>query len=217
MTNRVFVYGSMSTGMVHFDRIAGAVKSNINAIYNDGAFVFQLKVGYPVLIKKNGSNENQMGMDSAQKNYEIHGELLELNSIDLMLPLLDGFYGFSSLEPQKSLHFRELIQVKDSFNNLMDCWVYFLNPKKLPQSAVLISNGDWKALMAKPKFVDQLTSKQKTYIRKLSAVTGREVVPIDLSLYRELMKLELIVDKGRRLALSTFGYEVSRYLGESEN
>jgi hypothetical protein len=33
-----------------------------------------------------------------------------------------------------------------------------------------------------------------------------------MELYRELMKLELVVDKGRRLALSKLGQEVARYL-----
>ena len=40
-----------------------------------------------------------------------------------------------------------------------------------------------------------------------------DIIPIDdLTLYRELMKLELIVDKGRRLALSSLGKEVYNHL-----
>ena len=98
----------------------------------------------------------------------------------------------------------------------VECWVYYLNPKKLPTTARLISDGDWESQIQGPKFADQLTERQRHYIRKLGAATGREVVPIDLPLYRELMNLELIVDKGRRLALSKFGQEVCRYLGESK-
>lgn len=54
--------------------------------------------------------------------------------------------------------------------------------------------------------------RQKSYVQKLGLTLGREIVPIDLPLYRELMNLELIVDKGRRLALSKLGQEVYRYL-----
>ena len=64
-----------------------------------------------------------------------------------------------------------------------------------------------------PPVTTQLTEKQITYILKLGAVKGRDIVPInDLTLYRELMKLELIVDKGRRLALSSLGKEVYNHL-----
>lgn len=200
MTNLVFVYGSLSEGMVHFDRIAGAVLNSEKAWANGAAY--QLKVGYPVLLK-----------ESSQK---ISGHLVELSSAELMIPLLDTFYGFSSLDSAKSLHFRELVQVETSSGELVECWIYYLNPKKLPSSATLISDGDWQSRIQGPKFTDQLTDRQKTYIRRLGAATGREVVPIDLPLYRELMNLELIVDKGRRLALSKFGQEVCRYLGDTK-
>jgi hypothetical protein len=63
-----------------------------------------------------------------------------------------------------------------------------------------------------PVFTEKLSEKQKSYVQRLGAISGREIVPIDLGLYRELMNLELIVDKGRRLALSKLGQEVYRYL-----
>lgn len=58
----------------------------------------------------------------------------------------------------------------------------------------------------------KLSLEQVLYLRKLSSATGRQVVPINLRLYRELLNLELIVDKGRRLALSKLGHEVIRFL-----
>lgn len=186
--------------MVHFDKIAGAVQNSEKAWVNGAAY--QLRVGYPVLLK---------GISN-----QIVGTVVELNSFDLMLPLLDLFYGYSGLDSSKSLHFRELTQAKLSTGENVDCWVYYLNPRKLPSSARFIGDGDWESGIQGPKFTDQLTEKQKHYIRRLGSATGREVVPIDLPLYRELMNLELIVDKGRRLALSKFGQEVCRYLGESK-
>lgn len=201
MTNRVFVYGSLSEGMVHFDKIAAAILSSKKGKVTGAAY--QLKVGYPVVLRE-GSNQ-------------ISGTLVELQSLDLMIPLLDTFYGFSTFDPAKSLHFRELVKVSTEAGEMHDSWIYFLNPKKLPHTATLIADGDWEARMTGPKFTEQLTDRQKTYIKRLGAATGREVVPIDLPLYRELMNLELIVDKGRRLALSKFGQEVWRYLGESKS
>jgi hypothetical protein len=64
----------------------------------------------------------------------------------------------------------------------------------------------------------RLTAKQKAYIQRLGLSTGRskgrEIVPIDLGLYRELMHLEIVVDKGRRLALTELGQELCRMLSE---
>lgn len=199
--NRVFVCGSMSEGMVHFDKI----KSSIESIYKATilAAAYQLPSGYPVVLS--GGNET------------IPGHLVEVKSPDFLIPLLDQFYGFSEFEPQKSLHFRTEVQVQlDENRSELVAWSYFLNPKKLPTSARLIAASDWNEKLHAPKFVDQLTDRQKFYIRKLGQVSGREVVPVDLQVYRELMSLELIVDKGRRLALSKFGQEVYRYLGETK-
>lgn len=60
--------------------------------------------------------------------------------------------------------------------------------------------------------IGKLTERQKTYIQKLAQARGREIVPVDMALYRELMSLELIVDKGRRLALTKLGTEISLFL-----
>ncbi len=62
------------------------------------------------------------------------------------------------------------------------------------------------------KLKNDLSEKQMDYILRLGKVSGREIVPIDLQLYRELMNLEIIVDKGRRLALSKLGHEIYRFL-----
>lgn len=200
--NRVFVCGSMSEGMVHFDKIKSSIESIQDATILAAAY--QLPCGYPVVL--------------AEGNESIPGHLVEVKSPDFLIPLLDQFYGFSQFEPQKSLHFRSEVQVVLSDNNSqsVSAWVYYLNPKKLPAAARAISAVEWQEKLEAPKFMDQLTERQKLYIRKLGQVSGREVVPVDLPLYRELMSLELIVDKGRRLALSKFGQEVYRYLGEAK-
>ena len=197
---RVFVYGTMTEGMVHFSRIQQFVEKSVTSRIK--AEAYRLKVGFPALIKDGNS--------------WVEGQLVDLKGSEVLLAFLDEFFGFNPMMPEKSLYHREQVDVFIGEGiAATQAWAYFLNPKKLPATASVIPDGDWKrSLDADPAFTETLTDRQKLYIRKLGAATGREIVPInDLSLYRELMNLELIVDKGRRLALSHFGKEVYRYLG----
>ncbi len=194
---KFFVYGSLSEGLVHFNKIQEFINSSKPATTK--ASVYRLKVGYPVLMEE--------GHD------QISGQLLELRATEFLVNLLDEFHGFHKLEESKSLYFRREVTVQTE-DGPVQAWAYVLNPKKLPKTATLIIGGDWKAaLEAQPPMTGQLTERQRTYIQRLGNSTGREIVPIDLPLYRELMNLEMIVDKGRRLALSKTGQEVFRYLG----
>ena len=194
---KIFTYGSMSEGFVHFDRIKDFV-INKQAATAKGK-MYRLKVGYPVYLEN--------GQDL------ISGSLLTLNSNELLLNIMDEFHGFNRNDREKSLYFRNEIEVFTE-NSSEKTWVYSLNPTKLPKTATLIEGGDWIAsLDREPALTNKLTDRQKNYICRLAGISGREIVPInDLSLYRELMNLELIVDKGRRLALSKLGHEVHRYL-----
>ena len=197
-TTRFFVYGSMSEGMVHFNKIQNFIESSVVARIQAAAY--RLKVGFPALLKGEGWAE---------------GQLVEVRTSDLLLGLLDEFYGFNSQIPEKSLYLRQEVEVLvDGWTEKVRAWVYFLNPMKMPGNAVLIEDGNWKkSLESEPALTSKLTERQITYIQRLGKSTGREIVPIDLILYRELMNLELIVDKGRRLALSKLGQEVYRHLG----
>ena len=198
--NCVFVYGSMAEGMVHFKKIQSAVLKIDKAKVTGSAY--QLACGYPVILSE--------GSDI------LPGQVVQLKSPDFLIPLLDEFYGFSIFDPSKSLHLRQEITVKTVTGQEFSCWIYFLNPKKLPSTAKAIQADAWDQKLSAPKFADQLTPRQVQFIQKLSRLSGREVLPIDLTLYRELMSLELIVDKGRRLALSKFGQEVCRYLPDPQ-
>jgi gamma-glutamylcyclotransferase (GGCT)/AIG2-like uncharacterized protein YtfP len=193
---KFFVYGSMSEGLVHFNKIKDFINYSIPAATQASAY--RLKVGYPVLM--------QDGQDLVQ------GELLGLRMTEFLINLLDEFHGFYKLDESKSLYFRREITIK-TMHGEEQAWAYVLNPKKLPKTATLILGGDWKSsLVAEPPLTEKLTDRQRSYIQRLGNSTGREIVPIDLPLYRELMNLEMIVDKGRRLALSKTGHEVFRYL-----
>ncbi len=193
---KFFAYGSMSEGLVHFHKIRDFVTES-NAASIQGT-AYRLKVGYPVVLEEG--------------THQIPGQLLKLKATDLLINLLDEFHGYQSMDLEKSLYQRKEISVSnDGVNETAS--VYFLNPRKLPKDASLIGDGDWKtSLQSTPPLTDKLTERQRQYVLRLGSSTGREIVPIDLPLYRELMNLEMIVDKGRRLALSKTGHEVFRYL-----
>lgn len=197
-TTRFFVYGSFCEGMVHFSKIQNFIQSAVFARIR--ATAFRLKVGFPALVKGGGDL--------------VPGQLVELQGSDLLMSLMDEFYGFNRLDPEKSIYTREEVEVfPEGISQAVKAWVYFLNPLKMPNTAVKIENGDWvRSIEEKPTLTSQLSEKQVTYVKRLGKSTGREIVPIDLTLYRELMNLELIVDKGRRLALSKLGQEVYRHL-----
>ena len=92
-------------------------------------------------------------------------------------------------------------------------FVYVLNKMRLPKEATLIEGGDYRAcMMVQPPLSNQLTDSQRRYILKLGASSGRDIVPINLDIYRDLLNKGLIVDKGRRLALTNLGLDVYRFL-----
>ncbi|WII72082.1 gamma-glutamylcyclotransferase family protein [Bdellovibrio sp. 22V] len=197
-TTRFFFYGSLCEGMVHFAKIQNFVESSVFARVK--ATAYRLKVGFPAIVKG--------GSDL------VPGQIVELKGSEILLSLLDEFFGFNRHDQDKSLYSREEIEVyPEGSSQPVKAWIYFLNPLKLPVSATVIPGGDWQRSMAEqPTLTSKLTDRQITYIQKLGRSTGREIVPIDLTLYRELMNLELIVDKGRRLALSKLGQEVYKHL-----
>lgn len=200
----LFVYGSLTDGMVHFDKLKPYVVEKKNAKYL--GFAYRTPVGYPVLLNTNA----QGTLDGAQW---IEGQLLTLSAPDLFYRILDEYYGYSPFTPDKSLHWKEKTEVQCETGDTINCSIYLMNPSKLPKGSSYIEDGNWrKSLDLQPPLMNELTEKQVTYIKRLSQSSGREIVPIDLNLYRELLKLELIVDKGRRLALTKLGKEVARHL-----
>lgn len=197
-TMRFFMIGSWTEGMVHFQKLAPYVLSFEKAyIY---ATVYRLPIGFPVLVH--------------QESQKVYGQLIEIKVENTLLALMDTLHGVHPSDASKGLHIRTEVTVNKNTGLSELAQVYFFNPKKLTSKAVLLDQGDWKESLAEqPPLPQTLTEKQRNYILKLGAAKGRDIVPIqDLSLYRELMKLELIVDKGRRLALSNLGKEVYNHL-----
>ena len=191
-TMSFFMIGSWTEGMFHFQKIKPHVVSIVPGQIN--ARLYRLPVGFPVLIE-----------DSSELSHMIDGQILEIAADDTLIALLDSFHGVHPTDPAKSLFFRKQI------NGLN---VYMINPGKLPRSSVEISGSCWKkSITETPPLPMTLTDKQKEIVRQLGNIKGRDVVLVkDLTLYRDLMKMELIVDKGRRLALSPLGKDVFQYL-----
>lgn len=203
-TMRFFVIGSWTEGMLHFQKLRPFIVSYESATVQ--AQAYRLPVGFPVLVAQNSGSESASDL--------ISGQLVELQYDQTLLALMDTLHGVHANDPSKGLHQRMTAKVTKSSGEVDEAQVYFFNPKKLTSKAQRIHGGVWQeSLTLNPPLTEQLSEKQRTYVLKLGAAKGRDIVPInDLSLYRELMKMELIVDKGRRLALSPLGKEVYNHL-----
>jgi gamma-glutamylcyclotransferase (GGCT)/AIG2-like uncharacterized protein YtfP len=201
---QLFVVGALATGQKASELIAPYI-SERKAAKTMGK-VYRMPVGYPVIVLEplNAAGQSDLCW--------IHGELLTLTAPELVFKLLDEFHGLSALEPTKGVYQR--VQRKVIVDEIvLDASIYSLNPEQLPADAEEIPNGDWQRdLSERPSIVNALTDKHSSYLKKLGATKGRQVIVYDLNMSRELMKMGLIVDKGRRLALSRLGKEVIQYL-----
>lgn len=197
-TIKFFAIGAWTEGMMHFSKLKPFIVTYESATIQ--ADVYLLPIGFPVLHN--------------DKQYKIEGQLFELTYDAALMALIDTLHGVHPHDPVKGLFFRERVVVQKSSGDQEMAQVYFINPKKLNSKCKKIENGNWAQLSQEQQPLPlQLSERQRHYVMKLGAVKGRDIVPInDLTLYRELMKLELIVDKGRRLALSSLGKEVYNHL-----
>ncbi len=201
-TMRFFVIGSWTEGMLHFQKLRPFIVSYEPATIQ--AYVYRVPTGFPVLVQKSDISDYD----------QILGQLVEIKYDETLISLMDSFFGVHPTDEAKSLHFRRVVKIKKNSGEQEDAQVYLYNPKKLTTKSEKIVGGIWQeALRLNPPVSEQLSEQQKTYILKLGKAKARDIIPVDnLSLYRELMKLELIVDKGRRLALSSLGKDVYKHL-----
>ncbi len=204
----LFVYGAFSKGMVLAHHLERYVAQRQPATAR--GLAFRLPVGYPALVLP---SEIDGTLPKSGQLDHVPGELLKIQGPEVLFRLLDELNGFLPLNPQKSLFLKQRTLVETISGQLEECFVYALNPMKLPKNAERIEGGDWpRDFESRPALTRTLSERQAMYVKRLSQCSGREVIPIDMDLYRELLKLELIVDKGRRLALTQLGKEVARFL-----
>ncbi len=194
---KFFVYGSLVQGMVHHEKFFKNSTFIGNGLVKGS--IYRLQVGYHVLAE-------------SADGY-VPGEIYEVDASPVLLAIMDEFHGYSPLNLDKSLYLRKEVEVLVSGIGPVLVWIYVLNPLKLPKASQKIETGNWKDdFVSNPPLTLRLSEKEKEYVRKLGQSVGRDIVPIQLDIYRQLMNLGLIVDKGRRLALSKLGQEVLRFL-----
>lgn len=196
-SNVLFVFGYCSRDMDHFRKIQPHVIDSRTAVVR--GTVYRLTSGMPVFSSK--------GIQP------VVGEIVTLSKPSLLFALLDEFHGVHPSEPDRGLFLREEIEARLENDVRVPTQAYSINTLRLPRGAKVVEDADWrKSLQERPTLISRLTDRQKSYIQKLGASSGRDIVPIDLTLYRELMHMEIVIDKGRRLALTPLGQELFRFL-----
>ena len=207
----LFVVGSFSdlnaAGMVHFSKLAPFADSSQPA--SARGILVRLPSGMVAFTTHAGRS---LGFTySAERS--IDGTLVKLKSPEAAFAILDAYQGCSPLDRERSLFWREPVEAVDEHGAARSAFAYVLNPDRTPSNARVIEDGDWRRSWAeKPPLIARLSDRQRNYLLKLSSSGARAIVPIDLKLYRELVAFELVVDKGRRLALTSLGQEVARFL-----
>lgn len=190
---KFFICGSFSEGYIHYSLIKNFITSVKESSVRGSAY--RNKVGFPSLVEAG--------------NDLVPGHLVTVEASELLFKIMDEFYGLNIGTP---LYMKKKIAVMTA-EGFVDAWAYVLPTEQLPAEWSYIPEGNWIEFLKKnPALPEKLTEKQKGYVVKLGKASGRNMIPMDYTTYRELLSLEIIVDKGRRFALSKLGHEVFRYL-----
>lgn len=192
----LFLCGSLCKDQAHHKLIADAIVQSSNASVIGSAY--RLEVGYPVFCSKGEQS--------------IQGQLVELKNQDIIWPLLDQFFAYKKDKADKSVFIRERVKVSKQDGESIEAYVYGLNPLRIPKAATLIADGDWQNDLQKTQpWTEQLSLEEAEYVKKLGKCTGRDIVPYT-PLTRILEKQGIVVDKGRRPALTKLGKEIFQFL-----
>lgn len=192
-----FLYGVYLQEDGCLGRFKNFIKTSQQA-YAKGSMV-RLKSGLSLMLKEG--------------SHLIPGQLVELDISENHWPILDALNGYNSSAPLKSLMNRETVELSLTEADSQNAQVYLLNPEMKKHMCSELSQEE--CLQASDKgipLLSKLNERHRNYLQRLAIAKGREIVPVDMALYRELMSLELIVDKGRRLALTRVGQEISHFL-----
>lgn len=196
MIQKLFIYGSLCEGMIHHGIIRDAIKSCEPAQIKGS--IYRLDVGYPVYLLEGES--------------VVKGYVVELQASEILASILDEFHGINIKQPNRSIYEREFVQALIG-SSMEEVQVYALRPKKLPKNAVKIETGDWELdFSSQDPLSARFDEEEIAYIEKIGKTTGREVIPYT-TMTRQLEKKGLVIDKGRRPALTPYGKEVFKYLG----
>lgn len=185
----LFLYGPWAVGGAQYSLLKEYICS-IQPAYILGQALCT-EVGYPVLV-----------LDGSDR---IPGEKAMLRGPEILTRILDSM----------SNPFERVSQdvFDEAGQSLGQTQVYAVPKERRLPTWTVMTGGDWRVHMQNEKpLPERLTERQKDYLKRLGASSGRDIVPINLDLYQQLVKLGVVVDKGRRLALSSLGREVLRHL-----
>jgi hypothetical protein len=193
-----FLYGVYDEGQTCYSRFQNLI-TNSQTAYVQGT-LYKLASGLSLL--------------SPRGDKTVPGRLVELNIEESHWPIVDALNGYNASAGKKNFIVREPVEVSVLEGAPVSAQTYCMSSERKTLGCQEITDPSVYATFVngQPSLIDRLTERQKTYIQKLSQAKGREIVPVDMALYRELMSLELIIDKGRRLALTHLGQEVSLFL-----
>ena len=124
--DKLFVCGAFCRGMVNFRKIENFILEAQPARVKGS--VLRLPVGYPAMVEE--------GDDF------IEGELLTLKPSEVLLAMLDEFHGFSPMQTDKNLNFKQSVEVELESGEKVMAHRYVINPAKMPKGSVLIQGGD---------------------------------------------------------------------------
>jgi len=194
MKHSFFTYGAFSKGQVHYSKFSKMIVGRKKAFVKANAY--RLHCGYPIL-------------DTSKTEELIAGTLVELEAPESFWSVLDGLLGVDQLEAEKGFLKRcSILTMIDSFTSIK-AQTYCINPKKLTKAHKKINRYQWPHEINKElKILTKLNDRHRQFLSRLSKVRGRDIVPIELDIYRELLSMDIIVDRGRRLALTPLGKEV---------
>ncbi len=196
MHQSFFAYGSFAEKQVHHSKFSGLITDSKPGFMRGQAY--RLRCGYPIVLPHDGGDL-------------IEGVLYELKTPESFWSIMDEMIGVDPVQP--GLWVRDTTLIRCDHLSQTIATFYGLNPQKMNQVFRPIKGGRWQEDMFQaPPLTQQLEERHLDYIKKLSNAKGRELVPYKLDVYRALMSMELIKDKGRRPALTSLGQEISLFL-----
>jgi gamma-glutamylcyclotransferase (GGCT)/AIG2-like uncharacterized protein YtfP len=160
--------------------------------------MFCLPTGIPVFVP---SLENS-----------VSGEVIEFTDSSEASETLDRIHSVFPDRPERSYYVKSAMSAVVG-GGAETAFVYHLPISKVPKSAERIQNGDWQKYLAEhTPLPSRLNSEERRWLRHMGDTSHRTAVKLPLAVYRQLVSLSLIVDNGRRLALTPLGREVYRFV-----
>ncbi|MCX7779548.1 MAG: gamma-glutamylcyclotransferase [Negativicutes bacterium] len=130
--NRIFVYGTLMTGMDNYHLIQPFVRSCAPAVMRN-AMLYDLTYGYPALVLAKGP-------------CQVYGEIMELADIDRALAVLDRLEDYFGEGCQDNLYDRLVCEVYELSGRARDAYVYvWSRPGELATVGRPVESGCWRS------------------------------------------------------------------------